>query len=138
MKKRVKIEKFCGLEWVTITGVPCRDTKFGNAIASRTLQMIEVKVARYIVENRVPIRGAEVKYLRKTFGFTLDKLGTELGFSSTAIFKWEKARDRQLERVNEVAMRVWAAEKLGIDIPARFSGLFALESQPTAVNLKAA
>ena len=138
MKKKMKLEKFAGLEWVTVTNVPCQETKFGSGIDAKVLKRIEELVAGYIVEKCVPIRGAEVEFLRKTLGYSLGKIAAELGFSAPAILKWERARTRHLDRVNEVAVRTWAAEKLGLKITGQFSKLVAREDKPDPVTLKAA
>ena len=137
MSKKVTLEKFSGLEWLTVTGVPAKDTKFGFGVDASVLKRIEELVATHIVAERVPIRGAEVAFLRKTFGYSLGRLGAELGFSSAGILKWERADRKRLDRVNEIAMRTWAAEKLGLKIPALFSKLLGLQDIPEKIALKA-
>jgi len=135
---KISIKNFGGLEWLTVTHIPAKKTKFGDGIESQVLKKIEETVAIFIVKNRVPIRGLEVLYLRKTFGYSLGRMGAELGFSSTAILKWERAQKKHLDKVNEIALRTWAADKLNLDIPGRFSKLISIHDEQEPVKIKAA
>jgi hypothetical protein len=139
MTKKAVMKQFGGLEWLTIVGIPVTKTKFGEGIEAKLLKKIENTVSAFIVRKLVPIRGVEVEYLRKTFGYSLGRMGAELGFSPTAILKWERAKGKRLEKVNEVAVRAWAADKLKIEISGRLSKLVAATDEPQVpVKLKAA
>jgi len=139
MTRKKVMEQFGGLEWLTVVGVPVSKTEFGEGVDAKVLKKIEDRVAAFIVQKLVPIRGIEVEYLRKTFGYSLGRMGAELGFSPTAILKWERAKEKRLEKVNEAAVRAWAADKLKIEISGRLSKLVAATDEHQAhVRLKSA
>jgi len=88
-------------------------------------------VAEAIVVNPVPLRGIEVKFLRQVMGLSLNKAGTPLGITASAIFYWESAPETRLTIVNEVAFRSLAAERLGFMISGKLSSLLGKETPPT-------
>jgi hypothetical protein len=138
MAKKMTMENFAGLNWVTVIGIPAQKTKYGEGIEADLLKKIEEKVATFIVEKRVPIRGMEVEFLRKTFGYSLGRMGSELGYSSTAILKWDRSKEKRLDKVNEIAVRTWAAEQLKLEISGRFSKLIGISTEQEHVTIKAA
>lgn len=129
-------KSYYGLEYISIT-VPVKSTKHGDVIIVDP-GMIEKAVAEIILENQVAIRGLEAKLLRKFMGLSLERFGGELGMSGSAILKWEKEPRKRIGIPNEVAVRVFAAERLGIAIPGKLSSLKGnpvLPDEPYAVNL---
>jgi len=95
MVKKHNLKCFGGLSWLTVTEVPFTKTKFGKGVSAEVLKKIEEMVSIYIVAKRVPICGAEVEFLRKSFGYSLGRMGAEIGFSSTSILKWERAKKKE-------------------------------------------
>lgn len=138
MAKKNSLKCFGGLKWLTVTGIPFTKTKFGKGIEAEDLKKIEAMVCAYIVVKRVPICGAEVEFLRKSLGFSLGRMGAEIGFSPTSILKWERMKEKRLEKVNEVGVRAWAADKLKLEISGRFSKLIGIGEEQEAVTLNAA
>lgn len=138
MAKKNSLECFGGLNWLTVTGIPVTKTKFGKGVSSEVLKKIEEMVSTYIVVKRVPICGAEVEFLRKSFGYSLGRMGAEIGFSPTSILKWERAKEKRLEKVNEVGVRAWAADKLKLEISGRFSKLIGISEEQEPITLNAA
>ena len=104
MRKTVHY-KISGLSYVFLKDAPVVHTRFGDALAV-DLSLVERKIAREIVKQGVPLRGAEVQFLRKCLGFSMEKFATRLGLSAPAILKWERARKKRLEPVNEVGVDV--------------------------------
>lgn len=138
MSKKLIMENFAGLEWLTVIGAPAKKTRFGVGVEADLLKKIEEKVAAFIVEKRVPIRGVEVEFLRKTLGYSLGRMGAELGYSSAGILKWERTKNKRLDKVNEIAVRTWAAEQLKLEISGRFSKLIGASNEQEHVTIKAA
>ena len=136
MRKTVHY-KISGLSYVFLKDAPVVHTRFGDALAV-DLSLVERKIAREIVKQGVPLRGAEVQFLRKCLGFSMEKFATRLGLSAPAILKWERARKKRLEPVNEVAVRALMVEELGIKLDGKFSSLIGLEVAPKKVFLKVA
>jgi DNA-binding transcriptional regulator YiaG len=136
--KKTIMKNFGGLNWVTVIGITSKKTKYGEGIEADFLKKIEEQVATFIVQKRVPIRGMEVEFLRKTFGYSLGRIGAELGYSSSAILKWERAKEKRLDKVNEIAMRTWAADRLKLEISGRLSKLVSDSGDQEHVTIKAA
>lgn len=137
MKKRTIHYRLCGLDYVYLEDVPVRQTRYGEALAA-DLCLVERDIAREIVRRGIPIRGAEMQFLRKSLGLSLAKFGGLLGLSAPAILKWERARTKRLEPINEVAVRALMAEQLGIEMKAAFTALKGSSETPTRLSLRVA
>jgi len=134
--KLKNIEGFGGLDYVVVQGVPVRSSKLGEVIQI-SLDDIERKVAKKIIEIGVPVRGAEVRFLRKALGLSLGRLGAALGLSGTAILKWEKEPKKRLSQINEAVVRSFFAETLKLKINGWFSKLVSHSETPEIMYLKA-
>lgn len=137
MKKRTVHYAICGLNYVYLRDVPIRQTAHGEVIDIK-VSLIERDIAGEIVRQGIPIRGAEVQFLRKSLGLSMDRFGKLLGISAPAILKWERARTKRLEPINEVAVRALMAEQLGIELKGRFTVLKGNAETPTRLHLKVA
>ena len=132
--KRSTIENYAGFEYLSVN-VPIRSSKFGDIIDVDPGKL-ELLVANTIIEKQIPIRGRELKYLRKVLGLSLEKFAREIDLSSTSIFKWEKSETERLDTINEVAVRSFIAERLGLGNKT-FSQLKGTKEAPTHFELKA-
>ena len=136
--KRVQLHyAVCGLEYVFLEGVPIRHTPHGDVIDADP-GLIEKEIAAEIVRRGVPIRGAEVRFLRKSLGLSLERFGRMLGLSAPAIMKWERARERRLDPTNEVSVRALMAENLGIALAGKFTVLKGSPDTPSRLLLRLA
>jgi putative transcriptional regulator len=127
--------QMCGLEYVFLEGVRVRHTEHGDAIDA-DLGRIEKEIASEIVRRGVPIRGAEVRFLRKTLGLSLERFGRLLGLTAPAILKWERAREKRLDPTNEVSVRALVAELMNILLEGRFSVLRGNQHTPVRLALE--
>jgi len=124
-----------GLSYVHVT-VPVKSSSHGEVIAV-PLARIEKAVAVELIRKGIPLGGAEITFLRKVLGLSLQKLGDELGVSAPAVLKWEREAGR-LHPINEVALRALVAEHLGISLEGHFSVLLGRDHPPTTLRLKVA
>ena len=131
------LKAFGGLEYVTIKNVPVRKSKKYGDILDCDMGKLEKNVAKELIKRKIPLRGAEVKYLRKVNGLSMGKLGAILGLSSTAIMKWEKRDEERLSPINEVALRVFFSELMKVGGKIKFSDLGPL-SEPEKIEYKVA
>jgi len=107
------------LDYVEMRNVPMTvDSELGNLIDSKTIQQIESSVAKALIQRNLPIRGQEVMYLRSILGLSQRDFAKELGLSHVAIFKWERAKKKPLDRVNEIAVKVFISGQLSLKITA--------------------
>lgn len=108
-----------GLDYIEIKHVPMTiDAEFGNLIDSSVIEQMEHLVARELITERIPIRGLEVKFFRSIFAMSQREFAEKLGLSHVSVFKWEKSKNKHLDVVNEIAVKVLIAGLLGLKIPA--------------------
>ena len=134
--KTMTIKKYYGLEYVTVIGIPLKKTSHGDVV-NIDIKLIEKIVAKAIIQNKIPIRGIEFNFLRKILGLSLGRIGADLGISAPAVLKWERAKKKRLDPINEVAVRALMAEKLGVTIPGMFSFLLGVAKTPENLTLNA-
>ncbi len=99
------------------------DKELGNLIHSHVIERVEKLAAQALVTNNIPIRGKEVQFLRSAFSLSQREFGQKLHLSHVAIFKWEKAKNRRLDLVNEVAVKTLVSGMLGLDVLASLETL---------------
>lgn len=106
------IKNYAGLEYVTISTER-------KSIPFDVLVDIETDIAKRIIKQR-PLRGKEILFLRKQLNLSCAKLSLALkgAFDASTISRWEKASEERLSPSNEMFMRVFFAENLGVDISA--------------------
>lgn len=136
MKKRWKedLEDMVLLDYITFTGVPLRESDYGPVIELKP-HVLEYLAAKAVIKKRIPLRGKEVRFLRKTIELSLEKFAGKLGLTSGTVFHWEKAEDERLTPINEAAVRALMAEELGLQISGHFSEL--LGDKPQKLRIKA-
>lgn len=124
---KATIENFCGLEYLTVHGCPVyNDPKYGQIIDIKP-EAMEKFAAKIILNHMIPIRGKELKLLRSALGFSLEQFAREFQNASSTILRWEKAIDQRLDRSDEIAVRLFVAEKLDVSVPHTFSELTAFK-----------
>ncbi len=123
MKKwKENLAGLISLEYVHFINVPMKDSKHGPVI-DLAPDVLETLAAKAVITHRVPLRGKEVKFLRKTIGLSLEKFANKLGLTSGSVFHWERAGNERLAPINEAAVRSLVAEELNIEISGKFSDL---------------
>src|SRR5437868_2125363 len=101
--------RLCGLDYVYLV-VPVLKTKNGEELIDLPMGVIDRGIAAKLIEDRVPIHGAEAAFLRKALGLSLKEWASQFGLSAAGVLKWEKAHSRRLAPVNEAAVRAYCAE----------------------------
>ncbi len=127
--------QLCGLDYVYLA-VPVSRTSQGEEIIDLPMGVIDRAIAAKLIEERVPVRGSEVVFLRKALGMTLSQWAKELGLTPAGVLKWGKNPKKRLSRVNEAAVRAFCAEHLGVDLKGRWSELVAHDATPKRLSLK--
>jgi len=136
MKKwKEDLDGLVPLEYIHFKNVPMKESKHGPVI-DLDPSILEKLAAMAILKEKIPLRGLEVHFLRKVIGLSMEKFAGRLGLSSGTIFHWEKDELERLSTVNELAVRSFAAEELGIEISGKFSDL--IGDKIHQINLEAA
>lgn len=136
-QKTTSVKGYGGLSFLTVIDIPIRETGAGSVYDIKPADL-ERGIAKYILQSTTPIRGAEVKYLRKVLGKSMEEFAREFNLSSAAIFKWEKDPAKYIGSINESAIRKVVGERLNIEVAATLRGLMATMHQPEEVVLSAA
>src|SRR5665213_1851243 len=103
------------LEYIVFKYVPMRSSKHGDII-DLDLEVLERLAAQAIGEQLVPLRGKEVRFLRKVMGLSYEKFAGPMDLSAATVMKWERAESDRLHLVNEVTVRAFVAERLGLHV----------------------
>ena len=112
------------LNYVEVRNVPMNvDPELGNLIDAKVIEQVERLVAKALIEKNLPIRGQEVEYFRGIFALSQRDFAKKLGLSHVAIFKWEKAKNKPLDLVNEIAVKVFISGELDLRIHASLETL---------------
>ena len=127
--------RLCGLDYVYLV-VPISKTKSGEEFIDLPMGVIDKGIAAAIIEDRVPIRGLEVAFLRKALGLSLKDWAGQFGLSAAGVLKWERAKSKRLAPVNEAAVRAYCAEHLGVEVAGTWSELVAENETPARVSVR--
>jgi hypothetical protein len=127
--------RLCGLDYVYLV-VPISKTKGGEEFIDLPMGVIDRGIAAKLIEDRVPIHGAEVAFLRKALGLSLKEWASQFGLSAAGVLKWERAPTKRLAPVNEAAVRAYCAEHLGVEVSGIWSELVAADKKPAKVSVK--
>jgi DNA-binding transcriptional regulator YiaG len=66
-----EIQKYYqGLEYVTVA-FKTTPSKHGTVVPARTVKKVDLSICKVLLRKRVPLRGIEVRFLRKTLGLSL-------------------------------------------------------------------
>ncbi len=128
-KWKEDLEGLTPLEYIYFKNVPMKQTKQGPVI-DMDPAILDRLAAVAIIKEKIPLRGIEVHFLRKVIGLSMEKFANKLGLTSGSIFHWEKAELERLSTVNELAVRSFVAEELGIEISGKFSDLIGDKIHP--------
>lgn len=134
--RRTILKHFAGLTYLTITNVPIKDTEFGEIIDLKPM-LLEKLVAVALIENKVPIRGAEFRVMKSALGLSNEAIADKLGISRNTVLKWGKEVDNRLPAPYEMLLRVLTAELLKIRLNATIEDLRA-ENRAKKISLEAA
>lgn len=127
--------RLSGLSYVYVS-VPVARADDGTEYIDLPTNVIERAIAVKLIEARVPVRGAEVAFLRKALGMSLKAWGQQFGLSPAGVQKWEKPKTKRLAPVNEAAVRACCAEVLGVPLDGTWSDLVAADKVPKRLSLK--
>ena len=127
---RKTLKSVGNLDYVEVKNVPMESYPgYGDSVEAQVLKEIEKHVARELILRRISARGLEVEYFRSVFGLSQREFAEKLGLSHVAVLKWEKAKHKSLDLVNEVAVKALMAGMLGLKLPASIEALSG-ENQP--------
>lgn len=129
MKKIKTIIGWGPIDYVTIHNVPIRYSNKHGEILDISPKEIERKIAIALIENKIPIYGQELKLIKSAINLSFEDISKELGISKNSLVSWCKKESQRLSMVYEMAIRVLAADILGIELLGTLKDLKAKETR---------
>ena len=115
-----ELPNFCGMEYLIAKNVPMYKTKWGEVVDLDPKGMERI-AAKAIIEKNYPIRGKEVHLFRSALDLSLERFARELDLSAAGVLKWERNTEGRLSLPNEIAVRLYVAEKLKVPLELKWS-----------------
>ena len=134
--KYTKMNNFSGLTYLTVLNIPVKETEFGEVI-DMPPKSLEKIVAVALIENKVPIRGAEFRVMKSALGLSNEGIADQLGISRNTVLKWGREIEKRLPPPYEMLVRVLVAESLGVTLTAKIEDLKA-NDRAKKIRLEAA
>jgi DNA-binding transcriptional regulator YiaG len=134
--KTTTMKNFAGLTYVTVLNIPVKSSTFGDVIDAEPREL-EKLVAIALIENKIPITGAEFRVLKSALDMSNEEIGEKLGVSRNTVLKWGKEIEKRLPPPYEMLVRLLVADVLGIFISTTIEDLRAGD-KTKKINVKAA
>jgi DNA-binding transcriptional regulator YiaG len=134
-KKTVDLDGYGGLDYIRIKDIPARDTKVGR-VMNIDLRQLELCIVAELVLKGVPLRGAEVKFIRKAFGFSQSEFASQFKMTAPAITKWESDPDRPLKSIAQYAVRMFSVFKLKLEFEKPFHQMIDTGETPNELEVR--
>lgn len=112
-----------GLEYIYVKKVKSIQTPYGEAINIPNAKDLHNKIAIAILEHNIPLRGKELRFLRKTCGIKQVDLSNWLGVGQSTIANWEgKDIDKIIDSSHSYFLQQLFREKFKLSIlgPTKF------------------
>ncbi len=106
------IKGYGGLEYIHISFKT-------SSLPNKKLKELEENISKKIIQYR-PLRGKEVRFLRKVLGLSLSKLIVEMKgmVDQSTVSRWEQKGNERLSAPNESLMRSFFAFKFEVELRA--------------------
>ena len=134
--KTTTMKNFAGLTYVTVSNIPVKNSDLGEIIDVEP-RVLETLVAIALIENKIPITGAEFRLLKSAINLSNEAIGDKLGVSRNTVLKWGKEIEKRLTPPYEMLVRLLVADILGIKISSSFEELRA-NDKTKKLSVKAA
>jgi DNA-binding transcriptional regulator YiaG len=120
----VEFKNYLGLKYITAHVRADRvSVEHGPVFSADRFKEIDKAIAVILITSPRPIRGQELKVIRKVTGMGIREFAAAIGVSHPTVMNWEKAKKRRLHRAEEAFVRVFFSEKLGVHLEAKLEVL---------------
>jgi putative transcriptional regulator len=105
-----------GLPHVTLVGIEvrrCKGCGEHDAVLPKIEQLHKV-IALALIGKHARLTGAEVRYLRKYFGWSGAAFARHIGVTPASVFRWENAR-KEMGAVADRLLRLMVVTKAAVD-----------------------
>ncbi|MFO1081913.1 MAG: helix-turn-helix domain-containing protein [Reyranellaceae bacterium] len=106
-----------GLDDVWLTGgVETVQTDYGNGFRIFHAEELHEAIAKGIINGARRLRGQEARFLRVLLNLSQEGLAKILGVDRATVIRWERAREKALTMIQDIALRTtYAARTNGDD-----------------------
>lgn len=102
----------CGLDNVWLAnGYHSEDTDYGEGFRIDHADELHQIIAMSIVNDKRPLRGQEVRFLRVAMNLSQEGLAKALGVDRATVLRWERAREKALGVMQDIAVRTTYASR---------------------------
>ncbi|MGK5083044.1 hypothetical protein WDW37_07035 [Bdellovibrionota bacterium FG-1] len=116
----VEFKNYLGLRYITVHVRADRvSDEHGPVFSADRFKAIDKAIAILLIASPRPIRGQELKVIRKITGMGIREFASAIGVSHPTVINWEKAEENRLDRAEEAFVRVFFSEKLGVRLEAK-------------------
>lgn len=107
----------CGLDNVWLaSGVEVTETDYGKGFRIGNAVELHEAIGRSIINGPRRLRGQEARFLRVLLNLSQDAMAKILGVDRATVIRWERARERPLTMIQDIAVRTtYAARATGDD-----------------------
>ena len=106
--------KTCGLDNVTVTGLPPITDDDGNTVHTiPNINLLHKAIARIIISQPFGMSGKELRFLRTEMGLTQSELADIVHREPLAISRWER-NETEFDSNAEVIIRALSCAELGL------------------------
>jgi len=88
-------------------------TEYGEGVAIDRAHELHQVIARAIVDSARPVLGQHARFLRIMLDLSQTDLGKLLGVDRATVIRWEKAREKPLALMADIAIRETYAARAG-------------------------
>lgn len=96
----------CGLDnvWL-VDGYRVTETDYGSGVAIDRADELHHVIAKAIIDRPTALLGQEARFLRKLLDLSQADMGKLLGVDRTTVIRWEKAREKPVGKMADLALR---------------------------------
>lgn len=106
-----------GLEYIYLKKVKVQETPYGMTICLTHVRELHEKIAIGILKHSIPLRGKELKFLRKNLGITQVELSKVLELAQSTLVNWEgKDLDKPIDAAHSYFLQQYFREKYGLAV----------------------
>lgn len=101
--------------WLT-SGVEVVETEYGSGFRLHDADALHDAIAKAIINSTRALRGQEARFLRVRLNLSQGGMAKILGVDRATVIRWERAREKPLTMMQDIAVRTtYAARSEGDD-----------------------
>lgn len=102
----------CGLDDVWLAnGFHLEKTDYDDGFRIDHADELHQRIAVSIINDKRPLRGQEVRFLRVAMNLSQESLAKALGVDRATVLRWERSREKALGVMQDIAVRTTYASR---------------------------